>query len=514
MFLKFLKLFFAFLGFSLTVHHSNGQESLKDHDIHEGNAEPIINKEHTFKKPYRIIKFHWNKNLESSLDVFNQLECLDCPPSFGHIISGSPFEQEGNNVHLIKTNHCQGSLIKEDLFLTAHHCLAESLNSPGDSCADNILIILPRLGNNYPARVLKCDHLVSLSNEYENLSKDDFQPDWAIIKLRDKAPRRFLIPDNKGGDNNEYLFGFLPLENLETGEVSITQFQCKVIQNSLNLPGFRSEKSPMAFLECDRYMINGFSGTTLFRRNENDYSPVATFSHLLQEDMNFNGENQSLKASKKIIASHITCMSPADEAPEFCKFYPNRRIRYQQQLVAESLQDLKLKIDRDLAPWTTDESYPVKWQPINLENWENLPKPYSAYFKKILEEIKDRLGVYGTYYVQNLIPLYPECIHQNFIPMGELLPDIQVQIPMIRILVLKDKHIRVVTQYEILKLNAHLVLASKGSTKTELSDDNPKEVKFIINFTSEVSLFQKPKGAIIGHQFSHSPAIIPVCPET
>ena len=500
--LKWPRLFSIFFVICLAACHS-GKNSSFDKDIKGEEAE--------MDEIRRPLAFPWS-DLDLFQDQFNQLECENCPSSFGQLlVKKKVIERDSENIEI--TGHCQGSLIYEDVFLTARHCLPENVVSPGDSCENNIKVILPRVSADKPLEILECDQLIDVSKTFGNLTNDKTQPDWAILKLKTLSDR-FLKPDgnfSRGITDNESLFGFLPLKNPKTGELSITQLECKAIQNSLTLPEFFQSKGPLALLQCDSPAVYGFSGMTLFRLENQKYFPVGTLSHIV-ETRSLKKDHLEVSFSKKIVVSQIICMNN-NNPPPFCEFDPDKRKDHEQAIYKKSLKRSKNEIDKELEKWIKSKDRPIKWQFVNSGNWKNLPEPYLAYFNRNFERFQKSFednGEIGIYYLQNLIPVYPECVHKKFVHNRKSVSGIPVQIPVVGVSLSKMEQKRIVTYYDITPLEARLVL--NGHHSAGLMTASRKDGKFIIRFTSEKPQVEFPGQPIISQQFLHLFAEIPLCP--
>ena len=446
------------------------------------------------------VSLKWNK-LDELKYKFEQLNCQDCPLSFGHLIRKIDLFHDGET-HTI-TKNCQGSLIGEDLFLTARHCLSSSM-TPGDSCEENIQVILPGIDENNPMKIMGCDQLVRVSESYQGLSKKNFQPDWAILKLKEKSPGRFLKlnKDDSGGiSDNESLFGFLLLESEKTEEISIAKIKCRAVQDSLKLPEFNSNQSPLGLLKCDHPLVPGFSGMTLFRKNEDQqYSPAGSHTHSFGEEM------------KMSVISQAICMGEG-EKPEFCEFDPDKRQDHINKIYEKSLKKSKVEIDKRLEHLIEDESGPIRWQQVNSENWRNLPKPYVSHFNKNIEKFENLGEPVMVSYMQNQVPVYPECVRRSFVPdKGSF--KIPVQVPTMEVALIKAEDERIVTYYQIIYLNGELVLGSDDPEERINGFANPEDRKFIINFISQKTSHEYPRNTVgVQGGFSHIIAIIPLCPK-
>ena len=455
------------------------------------------------------LSFSWDDLDQDHIqDQFNQLECENCPASFGHLLVKKKV-METNDSDMSVTAHCQGSLINEDLFLTARHCLPEGLEKPGDSCEDNIKIILPRVGVDTPSEIFNCDQVVEISKNYENLGSNKIQPDWVVLKLKAKS-NRFLKPEensSEGINDNETLFGFLPLKDSETDEISITEMECKAIQGSLIFPEFSKNKAPLALLQCNIPVVYGFSGMTLFRFKNEKYFPVGTLSHMV-ERRDSQSNHFKMGFSNKIIISQILCMT--DNTLEFCEFNPEKTEEHEQALFKQSLEKSKIEIDEYLEKWIVDSRYAIQWRSVNSENWKNLPEFYLTYFHRNIEAFQKSFGdsgEVGVSYLQSLIPVYPECVRREFIFDGN--QEISVQIPVMQVSLNRVEGERIDTYYEITPTEAHLVPSggSDGSSVLGVTDRT-----FIIRFSQGRPKAKFPGHPIVNHRFSHVSAEIPVCP--
>ncbi len=461
----------------------------------EGQAAPPT------EEVLELLRFQWD-NLDELEDRFKQLECQDCPPSFGHLIRKIDLPHDGET--LTFTKRCQGSLIDEDLFLTARHCLPSYL-SPGDSCED-VKVILPQISHDKPMEILDCDQLIRVSRTYEGLPKENFQPDWAIIKLKSKSPGRFLKPDTdnaRGISDNESLFAFSTLENPGTGEVSIARIKCQAIQNSLSLPEFNDDLSPLALLQCDHPLGSGFSGMTLFQKGEDQqYFPVGNHSHSLGKE-----------SERRSVISQVICMGEGEE-PEFCEFDPDKKEDHIKRIYTKTLKKSKVEIDEEFRHLIGDENNPIQWRQVNSENWRNMPKSYVSRFNSEIERFEEKIGEETMmYYMQHEIPVYPKCIRRNFVSdRGRI--ETSVQIPMTEIALTKTEDRKVDTYYKITYLEAKLLLGSDDTEEIENGFASPEDWKFIVRFTSERPSPKYPENPkIIYGRFSHNPAVIPLCPK-
>ena len=292
---------------------------------------------------------------------------------------------------------------------------------------------------------------------------------------------------------------------------AITQIECKAIQGSLTLPEFSQNKGPLALLECDSYAVYGFSGMTLFRLENQKYSPVGTLSHIV-ETRNLKINNSQIRFSKKIIVSQIICMDNNNNL-KFCEFDPGKSKGHEQALYKKSLERSKNEIDEKLERWIGDENQPIQWRFVNSKNWKNLPEPYFAYFNRNLEKFQksfEDTGEIGIYYLQNLIPVYPECVRRKFVHNQESVTGISTQIPVVKVSLSEVEQKRITTHYDIAHLKAHLVLG--GADSPELGVTSPEDRRFVIKFVSEKPQVEFPGQSIISQQFFHFLAEIPLCP--
>ena len=495
-------------------------EVQQNESIHEDSKESQLDQEEnpkTLQEVHRPIFFK-RSTMDQSLDIFAQLGCPNCPTSIGQIMfqyklkdhDSSGTETSGNKNF---TKNCQGGLIGEDLFLTSRHCLPPEIQNVGDSCQENTVVILPRINDKFPLKVLDCDHLVSVSNTYDGLPEREIQPDWAILKLSESLPERFTEPTMRGIEDKERVFAFIPLKNPKTEEVTITTIECQGIQKSRHFPEFRSTQSPVAFLECDREMGKGFSGNLLFRfEPDNGYSPAATFSHYIHtksaNSADESPEENVYKSSKLIYASQMACVS-SDEVVESdsCHFDPNQKDLLGQQLFIDNLEQTKAEIDGILSPLVQNENQPIQWERVHLENWETLPEGYLSFFKKHFEKsgLSKEIDIR---FLQNLVPIYTKCVRPEFIDNENPYSKIPIQVPTTKVYLRQDEYRRVFTEYEINHLEGYLVPKRKDSSGETSSLE---DLKFVIRFSSEVPPHNHPETHIARGWFYHSSHTIPIC---
>ena len=461
-------------------------------EISEEEQEPLK------EEALRPLSFQWHE-LDKFKDRLQQLECRGCPPSFGHLIRKIDLYTEGETFTV--TKNCQGSLVGEDLFLTARHCLPGDIK-PGDSCEGTLQVILPEIDQNNPMKTLNCDQLVRVSETYEGLSSRDIQPDWAILKLKEKSPERFLKlnTDNpRGISDNESLFGFLLLEGERTEEVSIVQVKCRAIQDSLQLPQFNSDQGPLALLKCDRSLNDGSSGMTLFRKDGDQYSPVSTHSH-------FFGDKEEMS-----VVSQVICMGEG-ERPEFCEFDPDKRRDHVNKIYEKSLKKSKVEIDEELKSIIEDESSPIKWKQVNSENWRSLPQKYLSHFNRNIENFEHLGEAVMVYYMQNQVPVYPECVRRRFVPSeGSFKIPVQM-IPKMEVALIEVEDQKIATYYQITYFNGELVLGTDDPEEIKNGFATPEDRKFFIKFTSQETSHEYPRNTVaVQGGFAHRMAIIPLC---
>ena len=470
------------------------------------------------------LHFSWNER-EDVYKVFNQLDCENCPDSFGHLVKKS-FLTNKDVSSVFETGHCQGSLIGENLFLTARHCLPEELENPGDSCKDKIEIVFPRVRGK-PAEVLECGELVDLS---KNFGEDYYQPDWAILKLEQTSSR--FAPEKseeseeeQGLSDNQELFGFIPLQNSKTGEIKITRFQCQTIQKSIHFPEYSENKTAMAFLICDRPLTHGFSGTTLFRKKENQgYVPEAVLSHIIEIKKPKGQSLLNLKFSDKIIASQISCINNQSESCQF-GIDMGEREKPLKRLIQKTLNQSKAEIDNEIDQWIKNQNHPILWKTVSRENWNQLPPSYLEYFKTNRQNVKTAGGGYDLQqnlnpidYLQNLVPIYPECVQPQFIKQQDLdLQDgeIPVEIPMVKFSMNRvGEFDKISTHHTIFRLKASLALSTGFSLEEKKEEDTQESERktFVIRFLSPVPSLQWTDRSIFTGAFKHGLAVIPICP--
>lgn len=114
---------------------------------------------------------NWN-GLSQILTLFNgATDCQDCSLSSGYLIAREVLNGGG---YLVLTDFCQGNLTSEDVFLVDRQCLPESVSSSGDSCENEIQIVLPQF-DDHPMEILRCDQLMSspVGSEQVNLKLKD-----------------------------------------------------------------------------------------------------------------------------------------------------------------------------------------------------------------------------------------------------------------------------------------------------------------------------------------------------
>ncbi len=119
-------------------------------------------------------------------DLFNgTTNCENCSPSLGYLITKEILTDQGPVENIVLTDFCQGYLLNDDVFLVVLDCLPETLRSVGDSCEDEIQVIVPQSDSQYPM-VFGCDELLSLPSTDIDLLNNDFQLNWAALRLKER----------------------------------------------------------------------------------------------------------------------------------------------------------------------------------------------------------------------------------------------------------------------------------------------------------------------------------------
>lgn len=125
---------------------------------------------------------NWN-GLNQVLTLFNgTTDCPNCPLSSGYIITRDLLNRGRTPV---LTDFCQGVLTDEDIFVTNRQCLPGDVSRSGDSCENEVQVVLPRINDNYPMEILRCDHLLLRTTEQ------------ATLKLKDRSTGRFSDNNNQ-----------------------------------------------------------------------------------------------------------------------------------------------------------------------------------------------------------------------------------------------------------------------------------------------------------------------------
>lgn len=125
------------------------------------------------------------------LELFDGvMDCPHCLPSLGYLIKTDILDQNPQE-EISLTDFCQGRLLQEDVFLVSFHCLPESVQSVGDSCINEVQVILPQIDDDRPMKLLRCEQIIALPSTEITLLNNDFELDWVALRLKDRASERF-----------------------------------------------------------------------------------------------------------------------------------------------------------------------------------------------------------------------------------------------------------------------------------------------------------------------------------
>lgn len=139
------------------------------------------------------------------------------------------------------SRQCVGSLIADDVLVTASHCLSYDLSRPGTSCKKSVRIAFPA-ADGYPALQAECQEIISVSPFADrNLA----QQDYAVIRISSTGRPAFKVNHNGFQANASF-------QVLRAHDGSFSSQKCRALQRTEALPGSDQAESPvMIIADCD-----------------------------------------------------------------------------------------------------------------------------------------------------------------------------------------------------------------------------------------------------------------------
>lgn len=435
---------------------------------------------------------------EDHLPLFD-FECEDCPVSFGQFIATKVDSTKEKPAR--KTSNCQGGLVDDDLFLTNRHCLPEELQEKGLSCEGQVKIIFPKV-NDIEGEIVGCKEVVDFYARPQNLDRKEPQPDWALIKLDKKLKNRVTPMDKSPIPDQTEVVAFVPVAGQNPDYVELKQINCVSYQNTLSLPEYLDEISPVAFFECDQDVTKGYSGTLLFKKvedgNENlELKPIATLSHIWDYQRN----KEDIIVSKFIVASTFQCVSGEDPLDEKCQFDHEKENSLKQELVLRKINPLKELIAQELTQYRTNE-HPILWDDINIEEVKagQSTKNIVAKWRHLIERENPRFldeSARATFF-ETLVQFQPRCLKKAHIPTPH--KEVKTNIPVMTLRVHRDSRNRVEVLHEVRHVPVEILVDAKDNSQYTFKRLEPRPP------------FEASESSILSYRINHLATSVPPCP--
>ncbi len=387
------------------------------------NQQQIQRYQQASKPPF----FHWGE-VEDNLPRY-QFDCPDCPASVGQLVAMTVDATQAKPVQI--TSSCFGGLIAADQFLTSRHCLPDDLQAAEQNCENRIQVILPQTHAGNQIERVDCKKIISLSAPIADLASDEPQPDWAIIQLQHSFPERFTAMDPRPIPDQEELMAFVPLQKQDSADLILQKITCTSRQNSLAVPEYNSDISPIALLDCDQDITKGFSGSLLFKPTDEGYQPVAALSHIHDTQIN----QEEIIVSQSVVASPFACIPADDDLPDTCAYDPAQHQSLKEQLIIEALRakndEIKTRVEQILG-----DNHPVEWDPIDMNNIEqgDGPAHLLAKWERILNLRSNTVGTATKRaFFETLVQITPRCLRSESRPDRVQGVEVFTQMPLIRL---------------------------------------------------------------------------------
>jgi hypothetical protein len=439
-----------------------------------------------FRNAARTLFIPFNR-AEASLSSFNQ-PCRDCPAGIGQVLIA--IEEDESDTGRLHTANCQGGLIAENLFITNRHCLPESLREKDVSCEDRIRVLFPQTSEENSPELVECESVIDLSPSYAGLDTNQPQPDWVLLKLKNELSDRIQEFEAIGVPDNLELKAFVPTQ-LSPTEVKIQEINCTTFQNTLSLPEYRHEESPLLRLHCDQDITPGYSGTLLYQKVDENWVPVATLSHLWEHGVS----SDQLIVSQRVVATSLFCLQEDQQDNERCEFDPTKNNSLKEALLIQALNDKKAQVLQSLAPFNSDTS-PLRWQELTIEKVEQGQTTPQLLQK--WQEMQATLHSTPASFItinavralfETLSPLYPECVRTQPTEVSTI-----IEMPSLALIISRDENSRIVVDSRIV---------SQQGVEMYLQDTNQNLFSFATSQPVDIPVPARTRNTIWTTRFRH-----------
>lgn len=430
--------------------------------------------------------------LESQSHHF-QLDCIDCPQGIGQVLSWSIDPSHSKPARI--TNNCQGALIGDNRFITNRHCLPFDLREKGLSCKNRVKVLFPALDAESLPQVMGCESILDISPTTK-LDEGQPQPDWVILQLDTEQDSIEVPTEPTNLPHKTELFAFVPVKK-NNGSLEINPIKCTTQQNSLMLPEYQNDDSPVILLHCEQDITKGYSGSMLYQDIDDQWVPVASLSHVWGTQK----KSENIIINKKAIASSLACLPlyGDNEVPENCAFHPKRKKKLKQQLIIKALKRARKKIKKQMEPYLED-SHNFAWEELNLESDSELPAHVQNFWEQLQAKNYGFIKQPGKKaLMRTLSPLVPKCIQPESAPNFKTNENFTASVPMVQLTLYRSSHGQVRVQGQVRHQKVQLVSAA-GSPEGHFT------------FLPVAGPGMKPHPrAILSQQFKHNGAVLPIC---